>query len=176
MSKNVSVSCLAILAFFLPLTIHSQTSAPSSSCPVTFVSVGRPDFWNRWNISTRVRNTSGKKIVGIVFNAAVADATERWVWIPQGNRIAEFDWNRVLNAGQSKSLSWYLISNFDETLYFNQPYYQEHSSGGSVVLARVLFADGSSWEDPSNREPCMGLWYNPHKKSFVKPIALPPRQ
>lgn len=176
MSKYVSVFGLGILAFLLQLPIHSQTTVPSASCPVTFVKIGRPDYSNRWNISTRVRNTSGKKIVGIIFNAAVADATERWVWIPEGNRIAEFDWNRELNPDQSKTLSWYLISNYNETLYFNQLYYHEHSSGGSVVLTRVLFADGSSWEDLPNRESCMGLWYNPHKKTFVKPVQLPPRQ
>lgn len=176
MSKCVGVSGLAILAFLLPLPIQSQTNAPSASCPVTFVKIGRPDYSNRWNISTRVRNTSGKKIVGIIFNAGVADATERWVWIPEGSRIAEFDWNRELNPGQSKTLSWYLIRNYYETIYFDQPYYHEHGSGGGIVLTRVLFADGSSWEDLSNRGSCMGLWYSPHKKAFVKPVQLPPRE
>jgi len=112
----------------------------------------------------------------MTFNAAVADATERWAWIPQGNRIAEFDWNRELKQDQSKTLSWFLISSYNEMLYFNQPYYQEHGSGGGLVLTKVLFADGTSWEDLPNSESCMGLWYNPHKKAFVKPIELPLRQ
>lgn len=176
MSNCVSVSSLAILAFFFSLPIHAQTIGPSAGCPVTFVKIHRPDYTNRWNVSTRVRNTSGKKIVGIIFNAAVADATESWIWIPEGNRIAEFDWNRELNPDQSKTLSWYLMSNYNETIYFNQPYYHEHGSGGSIVLTKVLFSDGSSWQDLPNHDSCMGLWYNPHKKAFVKPIQLPPRQ
>ena len=63
-----------------------------------------------------------------------------------------------------------------ERLDINQPYYQEHGSGGGLVLTKVLFADGTSWEDLPNSESCMGLWYNPHKKAFVKPIELPLRQ
>jgi hypothetical protein len=164
MSKYVSVSSLAILAFFLPLDIHSQTNAPSAGCPIAFVRIRYPEYDNHWIMSARVRNTSAKKIVGIIFNAALADATESWTWIPGGSGIAEFDWNRELNPGQSKKLSWFLMNHY------------EHGGGGGIVPAKVLFADGSSWEDFPNLESCMGLWYNPHKKAFVKPIQLPPRQ
>jgi hypothetical protein len=180
--KNACSSCLAILAFLLPIPIHSQAPASVFGCPATFVKVDRPDFSGGWKFSARVRNTSQKKIVGMTFNAAVADATESWVWIPEGSRIAEFDWNRELKPGQSKELSWYLRDNYvatsylNQTIYFNETYYHEHSSGGAIVLTGVLFADGSSWEGPSNRESCMGLWYNPHKKAFVKPIQLLARQ
>ena len=182
MLKNACVSRLAILVFLLPLPIYSQGNASASGCPATFVKIDRPGFSGGWKFSARVRNSSNKRIVGMTFNAAVADATEHWVWIPEGSRIAEFDWNRELKPGQSKELSWYLEDSYvetvylNQTIYFNEIYYREHSSGGAIVLTAVLFADGSLWEESSNRESCMGLWYNPHKKSFVKPIQLPARR
>jgi hypothetical protein len=175
MLRKAVLSGLTVLVFWLPSSIHPQANMLPSSCPITFVKVSRPDYANRWNISTRVRNASGKKIVGMIFNSAVADAAEQWAWIPEGNRIAELDWNRELNPGQSKTLSWYLMSNLNETLYFNQPYYHQHGSGGTIVLTRVLYGDGSSWENSPDLRSCMGLWYSPHKKSFVKPIQLPNR-
>jgi hypothetical protein len=43
-------------------------------------------------------------------------------------------------------------------------------------LSSVLFDDGSNWEAPIDIAPCKFLWYNNHKKFFLRPIDLPPRE
>jgi hypothetical protein len=175
MRKSAVFSCLAIAVLLTPFFTYAQTNPAASSCPVVFVHVDRPDYVNRLNLNVRIQNKSATKIVGMTFDVAIADAAEEWEWIPNGPRIAEFDWNREVNSGQSKSLSWYLVPSSVEANYIGENYYHEHSSGGAVVLTKVLFSDGTSWEDAPGRESCMGLWFNPHKKFFAKPIQLPPR-
>ena len=44
------------------------------------------------------------------------------------------------------------------------------------MLSSVLFEDGSSWEEPISSASCKYIWYADHKKSFVKPVVLPPRR
>lgn len=175
MKNSAVLSCLAIAVFLSPSFTYAQNNPPASGCPVTFVHVDRPDYVNRLNLNVRIQNKSATKIVGMTFDVAIADASEKWDWIPDGPRIAEFDWNRELKPGQAKSLSWYLVPSSVEANYIGQQYYHEHSSGGAVVLTKVLFSDGTSWEDASNHPSCMGLWFNPNKKFFAKPIQLPPR-
>ena len=70
------ISLLSTAAFFCSPFVEAQNSltTPAPGCPVEIVSL-KPS-----GVSMHVRNTSGKKIVGLVFNAALADATEHWKW------------------------------------------------------------------------------------------------
>jgi hypothetical protein len=53
-----------------PCPERDPSAAAPAACPIEFVHF-RPS-----EVSVRVRNVSGKKIVGLTFNAALADATE----------------------------------------------------------------------------------------------------
>jgi hypothetical protein len=114
-----------------------------------------------------IRNTSGKTIVGLVFNAAIADATEHWKWVhwdfDESRPLRDFGWNKEIKTGATKRLGWGWGSYLDF----------EHIGGGAFVLTSVLFDDGSRWED-SERSVCKSLWYK-HKKSTFRPVELPPR-
>lgn len=161
----VSRFAVAVLVFS-PL-VHAQSATPgaaaSAACPVQFV------HFNPSGVSVRIKNVSGKKIVGLVFNAALADATENWKWYHWGfddtRPIREFGWNKLIKEGASKTLSWYR-----EDLDF------EHGGGGAFVLTSALFEDGSVWEEPNDSASCKYVWYNSHKKTFVRPVQLPFRQ
>jgi len=70
--------------FILPFLLSArradaQTASPGSTspaaCPVQFIR------FNPSGVSVRVKNISGKPIVGLVFNAAIADAAEHWIWL-----------------------------------------------------------------------------------------------
>src|SRR5579883_2051596 len=110
--------------FFLALLCSpfavAQTSPNSqtSGCPVEFLK------FKPWGVSARVKNASGKKIVGLVFNAALADATERWKWyhwnFDETRPIAEFGWNKAIKPSEAKTLTWE-HSNLD----------LEHGGGGA---------------------------------------------
>jgi hypothetical protein len=174
--KCLWVSCLAIAAYLLPLPILAQGEAAPSSCPVSFVKFD-PGGFNSVNI--RVKNVTGKKIVGLDFNAALADSTEHWQWLSlmpfvgmQVNflngapvlPLREFGWNKEIKPGAAKTASWY-----GWNLNF------EHGGGVAFVLTSVLFEDGSRWEDPPDRTTCMALWYSNHKKGIASQVVLPQR-
>ena len=100
-------SGLVILFFVLSPPSLAQSAAPSSApsaCPVQFLHFD-PD-----GVSTRIKNVSGRKIVGLVFNAAVADATEHWKWLhwnfDDARPVQNFGWNKPIKAGETKKLSW----------------------------------------------------------------------
>lgn len=163
--REVSFCFLALL-IFSPFA-HAQTPASSSTtpaaCPVQFVRFN-PD-----GVSVRIKNVSGKKIVGLVFNAALADATEHWKWLhwdfDEARSIREFGWNKLIKEGATKTLSWYRAD-----IDF------EHGGGGAFVLTSVLFEDGSIWEESKDSASCKYVWYNSHKKAFVRPVQLPFRE
>ncbi len=145
----------------------AQSAAPSrtapAGCPVQLLNL------NPSAVSVKIRNVSGKAIVGLVFNAALADATEHWKWLrwdfDDSRPIREFGWNKLIKPGDKKRLSWYRAD-----LDF------EHGGGGAFVLTSVLFEDGSVWEEPSESASCKYVWYNSHKKAFVRPVELPFRE
>jgi hypothetical protein len=114
-------------------------------------------------VSTRIKNVSGRKIVGLVFNA---DATEHWKWLHwnfDGARpVQNFGWNKPIKAGETKKLSWDRVN-----LDF------QHGGGGAFVLTSVLFEDGSSWEEADDQASCKYVWFHNHKKFFAKPVQLP---
>jgi hypothetical protein len=118
-------------------------------------------------VAVRVQNTSGKTIVGLVFHAALADATEHWKWVhwdmDESRPLREFGWTKAVKPGAKKNLTWNGVG-----LDF------EHGGGGALVLNSALFEDGSSWEDSDNSASCKIVWHNDHKKAFVKPLVLPP--
>ena len=161
----VSWSILAVLA--VPALAHAQSTASRptapAACPVQFLRF-KPS-----GVSVKIRNVSGKKIVGLVFNAALADATEHWKWLhwdfDAGRPIREFGWNKRIKQGEAKSLSWDRAD-----IDF------EHGGGGAFVLTSVLFEDGSVWEESNDSASCKYVWYNSHKKSFVRPVQLPFRE
>jgi hypothetical protein len=143
-------------------TAQSPVTDPagSASCPVQLVK------FNPAGVSVRIKNVSNKAIVGLVFNAAIADAAEHWKWLhwyfDDGRPVQEFGWNKTIKAGAAKSLSWYRYH-----LDF------EHGGGGAFVLTSVLFEDGSSWEETGDGASCKYVWYDNHKKFFAKPVQLP---
>ena len=157
------VSGLTILSFVLSPPALAQSAAPpstASACPVQFLRFD-PD-----GVSTRIRNVSGRKIVGLVFNAAVADATEHWKWLhwnfDDARPVQNFGWNKPIKIGETKKLSWDRVD-----LDF------EHGGGGAFVLTSVLFEDGSSWEEADDQASCKYVWFHNHKKFFAKPVQLP---
>jgi hypothetical protein len=147
--------------------VRAQYPAPSTgapaSCPIEF------RHFDPSGVSVRIKNVSGKKVVGLTFNAALADATEHWKWYHWGfddtRPIREFGWNKLIKDGASKTLSWYRAD-----IDF------EHGGGGAFVLTSALFEDGSIWEEAPDGASCKYVWYNSHKKSFVRPVLLPLRQ
>jgi hypothetical protein len=162
------LAAVLIMPFLLSAPrANAQTVSPGSTslagCPVQFVR------FNPSGVSVRVRNISGKPIVGLVFNAAIADAAEHWIWLHWDfdvNRpIREFGWNKVIKADAAKTLSW---DRADVDF--------EHGGGGAFVLTSVLFEDGSSWEESKDNASCKYVWYHSHKKSLVKPVRLPFRE
>ena len=159
---RTAVSALLLCPVACAQTTASNPGAPAG-CPVGFLK------FDPGGVSTRIRNVSGKKIVGLVFNAALADATEHWRWyhwdFDDSRPIREFGWNKLIKEGATKKLSWDRADiNF------------EHGGGGAFVLASVLFEDGSLWEEQRDQASCKYVWYNSHKKSFARPVQLPFRE
>ena len=159
------ISLLATAAFLCSPLAQAQNSisAPAPGCPVEFVN------FNPSGVSVRVRNTSGKKIVGLVFNAALADATEHWKWyhwdFDNSRPIRDFGWNKGIKTGDAKTLSWDRADlDFD------------HGGGGAFVLTSALFEDGSTWEESKDTATCKYVWSHRHKKSFARPVLLPFRE
>jgi hypothetical protein len=155
-------SCLFVAAFLFPAISQSQTpqsptsesqssqaSAGSSACPIEILS------FNAGGVSVRIRNTTDKKIVGLVFNAAIADATEHWKWVhwdfDDSRPLRNFGWNKEIKARATKRLTW------DWGTYLDFEYI------------------GSRWEEQSDATSCKCLWYK-HKRSAFRPIELPPRE
>lgn len=158
------VPCFFAGAFLFSVPSLSQTSRSSAAapgCPVEIMS------FDAAGVSAHIRNTSGKTIVGLVFNAAIADATEHWKWVhwdfDDGRPLRDFGWNKEIKPGATKRLGWGWGSYLDF----------EHIGGGAFVLTSVLFNDGSRWED-DERSMCKSLWHK-HKKSTFRPVDLPPR-
>jgi len=151
---------LVVSSFSFPVFSFAQNSI--FNCPIQIVS------FDPSGVSVRVKNTSGKTIVGIVFNAALADATEHWKWFhwdfDDSRPLRDFGWNKEIKPAQSKRLTWAWGGGLDF----------EHLGGGAFVLTSVLFDDGSRWEDSNETSSCKALWLK-HKKSTFRPVDLPPR-
>ena len=73
----VSHSVLVVLVFCPLVRAQSTASSPSApaACPLQLLR------FDPSGVSVRIKNVSGKKIVGLVLNAALADATEHWMWL-----------------------------------------------------------------------------------------------
>jgi hypothetical protein len=163
----LNMSLFAAVALACSPLARAQTTAPNPStpaaCPVQFL------HFNPSGVSVRIKNASGKKIVGLVFNAALADATEHWKWyhwnFDNTRPIRDFGWNKQIGNSEAKTLSW---DNADIDF--------EHGGGGAFVLTSVLFDDGSIWEESKDGASCKYVWYNHHKRSFVRPVSLPFRE
>jgi hypothetical protein len=167
MKVNWQFAARSVLAFvfFAPLAqaqAVSQTPPDPSVCPVQFQNFDPGDT------SIRVKNISGKKIVGLVFNAALSDATEHWIWIhwnlDQNRSLRDFSWNREMKPDDSKRITWNVYLAFD------------HVGGAAMVLSSALFADGTRWEASSDVAACSVLWHNHHKKGFLRAPDFPPLQ
>jgi hypothetical protein len=154
------VSCFVATVFIFPALVPSQTLP--SACPVEILG------FNPSGITVQIRNTSGKTIVGLVFDAAISDATEHWKWLHWGfdesRPLRDFGWNKAIKPNAKKRLTW-TIADLDF----------EHAGGGAFVLTSVLFEDGSSWEERTDGSSCKCFWYK-HKKSAFRPVQFPPRK
>ena len=164
-SSRFSLFLLAALVCAPLLHAQGTVASPTSptACPVQFVR------FNPSGVTLRIKNVSGKNIVGLVFNAAIADAAERWKWLhwdfDDSRPIREFGWNKRIKLDAAKTLSW------------GRAYLDfQHGGGGAFVLTSVLFEDGSDWQESSDGASCKYVWHNSHKQSFVRPVQLPFRQ
>jgi hypothetical protein len=159
----VRIVGVTVAIFACSLFAGAQTTPPAapSACPAELTNLHVSD------LSIHLKNTSGKRIVGLVFNAALSDATERWVWLHWDydlNRpLQAFGWNKEIKTGESKKLSW------------GWNFQREHNGGVALMLTSVLFADGTRWEEEPDGVSCRQVWYNNHKKGFTTPVQLPPR-
>ena len=163
----VTLTVLLSSPFAYAQGVDPSAASVPAACPVQLVHFNPGGGWSGLNV--QIRNTSGKTVVGLVFNAALADATEHWKWLhwdfDNSRPIRNFGWNKRIKNGAAKTLSWSFAD-----LDF------EHSGGGAFVLTSVLFEDGSVWEEASNRASCKVVWYNSHKKEMSRPVALPFRE
>jgi predicted RNA-binding protein with TRAM domain len=156
---------IPVLAFSCVAVTQTSSPAPAQAggCPIELQEL------HVSNINIHVRNTSGKNIVGLVFNVAFSDATERWRWLhwnyDLSRPLQEFGWNKPVKEGETKKLSWNYID-----------LEHEHGGGVALVLTSVLFTDGTSWEEEIDRATCKAVWYHNHKKGFTRPVELPPRE
>jgi len=162
------VPCLFVVALIFPAFAESQTQQSASTptaCPIEITS------FNPSGVTVHIRNISGRTIVGLVFNAAISDATEHWKWFhwdfDDSRPLRDFGWNKAIKAGASKRLTW--PWGWGSYLDF------EHIGGGAFVLTSALFQDGSRWQQSGDGDSCRCFWYK-HKKSSFRPVELPPRE
>jgi hypothetical protein len=154
-------SFLFVIGLCVPLAAMAQADVASSGCPVAFLGFTPAGYGGT---SVHVRNVSAKKIVGLTFNAALADATEHWNWLgwpavqlvetpaasvvgADPDRLRGFGWNKELKPGAAKTTVWWDV-------YLGG----EHGGGVAMVLTSALFADGSRWDELPDRSSCMALW------------------
>jgi hypothetical protein len=96
----------------------------------------------------KVKNTSGKDIKGMKFQAAYFDATEDLSDIP-----VSWEWTDPLKADAEKSFRWQNL------------WREESKVGWRVRLTKVLYGDGSKWEAVKG-QTCSGeFWRDKHHKS-----------
>jgi len=147
---------------------QSQSTGDNSiSCPIEIVKIdptGNDSFGHAFSnamngVSARrtdgtffvlkVKNTSGKEIRGMKFQAAYYDATEDLHDIP-----VAWNWTDPIKVGAEKSFRWENI------------WREESKLGWRVRVLKVLFEDGSKWE-PSPADACKGeFWRNKkHQKT-----------
>jgi hypothetical protein len=113
-----------------------------TACPLELLK------FNPSPVKVTVKNVSGKKVVGLVFEVALADSAEHWKWLhwdyDEQRPLRDFGWNKPISPSETKKLSWSNWSSLDF----------EHGGGGAFVLTSVLFEDGSSWEEPIGSASC----------------------
>ena len=157
------VAGIFLLFFAISTFAAGQSASPvePSPCPLEL------SHLKASSLGINVQNRSGKRIVGLVFYAAISDAAEHWKWLhwnyDDSRPIQEFGWNKQVKVGEAKRLTW----NYDLE--------REHGGGVALVLTSVLFADGTTWEEDVNGASCKEVWHHSHKKDFARPVELPPR-
>jgi hypothetical protein len=166
-SQWIVGTVIAVFAFSLVASGQTTPGASPSTCGVELTELHVAEIGYH-TLSIHIRNTSGKRIVGLVFNAALSDATERWKWLHWNydltRPLQDIGWNKPVKDGESKKLSW----NYDLE--------REHGGGVALVLTSVLFADGTRWEEDVDSATCKEIWYNNHKKGLTRPVQLPRRE
>jgi len=169
----ISVGGLVLAVFLIPSPAQAQNTASSpgaaNGCPVQVLRVSARGNFLAGGVNVQIKNASGKTIVGLVFNAALADATEHWKWLhwdfDDSRPIENFGWNKKIRNGLKARLSW-------PSTYLDF----QHGGGGAFVLTSVLFEDGSVWEEARDRASCKAIWYNYHKSGLSRPVELPFRE
>jgi hypothetical protein len=138
------------------------------ACPVQLSDIHPASTFFSLGLALRVKNVANKEIVGLVFDAALADAAENWKWLhwnyDQTRPLLDFDWNKPIRPSEAKKLSWSSDLDF------------QHGGGGALVLTSILFADGSGWQAHDDNSTCKIVWHSHKKSSLVRPVDLPPRQ
>ena len=93
----------------------------------------------------KVRNTSGKDILGMKFQAAYYDATEDLNAIP-----VEWNWTKTVKADSEQSFRW------------TNDWRDKSVVGWRITLTEVLFGDHSKWE-PANGQSCHSDYWRSKK-------------
>lgn len=96
----------------------------------------------------KVKNTSGKDIRGMKFQAAYFDATEDTTDIP-----VSWQWTDPLKADAEKSFRWQNL------------WRQESKVGWRVRLTKVLYEDGSNWEASKDNTCSEDYWRDKRHKA-----------
>lgn len=160
--RSLKVRALVLCALlFTAVSAYSQTTTPSAgaSCPIKITDInptGNDSFGHGFMSGNahandgrmfvlKVKNTSGKNIRGMKFQAAYYDATEDLNAIP-----GEWEWTDPVKAGAEKSFRWH------------NEWRAESQVGWKVTLTKVLFDDGSKWEPASGQDCSLEYWR--HKK------------
>jgi hypothetical protein len=171
MSWNQALRFLVPLLVLLPGVVNAQANSAAvtpAMCPVELTKFHPSGTFINTGVNVHVKNVANQEIVGLVFNVALGDAAEDWKWLhwdfDDTRPLRDFQWNKPIQPGGTKSLSWEADLGF------------EHGGGGAFVLVSALFADGSSWHSPEDGAACKLVWFNGNKKSFVKPVDLPIRE
>lgn len=149
-----------------PSQKDDKSDAASDSCPISIVKIdptGNDSFGHAFLAGSqgrsarqtdgtffvlKVKNTSGKAIRGMKFQAAYYDATEDLHDIP----IA-WQWTDPVPASAEKTFRWENLLYRDRSLL-----------GWKVRLLKVLYEDGTKWE-PAKEDSCSGeFWRNKKRK------------
>jgi hypothetical protein len=128
-----------VATFVFVAVAQSQSPQPNAACPVEILSFAPA------GVSIHIRNTSGKAIVGLVFNAAVA--TEHWKWFhwdfDDTRPVRDFGWNKAIKPGAAKRLSWYwaatwILSRSAEALLCSPVLCMMTAQGGKIKARSML--------------------------------------
>src|SRR5579859_1101586 len=156
---------VVVLAF--PIFAGAQNSSPAAAPSACGVELSELHVSERGYhpLSIQIRNMSGKRIVGLVFNAALSDATERWKWLHWNydltRPLQDIGWNKSVKEGESKKLSW------DYDLE------RDHGCGVALVLTAYYLPTALAGRRTLTALPANKSGTTAIKKALPAPLSCP---